>query len=136
MFLPGKWKDTNISRQESQVIMDPNLTLAHITHNASMILLHQLIAYPSARWDWATRLPSRCSADTCQTAAAETSSITEKYLKSPTRSKIVNSQFIFCVFIAARVILSEFFFPSQRIKMYYCLYPSIRVSNNRPILEL
>ncbi|KAH8819895.1 fungal-specific transcription factor domain-containing protein [Xylogone sp. PMI_703] len=105
MFLPGKWRDTNISRQSTRVIMDPNLTLAHITHNASMILLHQLIAYPPVHWDWATRLPSRCSADTCETAAMETASITEKYLGSPTGSKIVNSQFTFCVFIAARVLL-------------------------------
>ncbi len=26
--------------------MDSNLTLAHITHNAAVILLHQAIAYP------------------------------------------------------------------------------------------
>ncbi|RDW68680.1 hypothetical protein BP5796_09337 [Coleophoma crateriformis] len=107
MFLPQKWKDTNISRQANEVIMDPNLTLAHITHNASMILLHQLIAYPPADWHWATRLPSRCSADTCQTAGLETSSITENYLRSPTKSKIVNCQFTFCLFIAARVLLGN-----------------------------
>jgi hypothetical protein len=96
--------------------MDPNLTLAHITHNASMILLHQLIAYPPEHWDWATRLPSRCSADTCLTAAVETSSITEKYLKSPTRSRIVNGQFIFCAFIAARVLLGNFLFSSKQFQ--------------------
>ncbi|KAG4439697.1 hypothetical protein IFR05_004834 [Cadophora sp. M221] len=105
MFLPQQWKDTNISRRPAEVIMDPNLTLAHITHNASMILLHQVIAYPSTHWDWASKLPSRWSADTCQAAAVETSSITENYLKSPTKSKIVNSQFAFCVFVAARVLL-------------------------------
>jgi hypothetical protein len=116
MFLPGKWKDTNISRRPTEIIMDPNLTLAHITHNASMILLHQLIAYPPENWDWATRLPSRCSADTCQTAALETSSITEKYLWSPTTSKIVNSQFTFCVFLAARVLLGK-------IRLYVLLLP-------------
>jgi hypothetical protein len=109
MFLPQKWKDTNISPQITELIMDPNLTLAHITHNASMILLHQLIAYPPADWDWATRLPSRCSADTCQTAAQETSSITSNYLKSPTKSNIVNGQFVFCVFLAARLLLGNAF---------------------------
>jgi hypothetical protein len=81
-----------------------------------MILLHQLIGYPPAHWDWATRLPSRCSADTCQAAAAETSMITGKYLKSPTRSTIVNSQFTFCVFIAARVLLGKFLFLLQSIE--------------------
>ncbi|PVH87770.1 hypothetical protein DL98DRAFT_556635 [Cadophora sp. DSE1049] len=105
MFLPQKWKDTNISRRPAEIIMDPNLTLAHITHNASMMLLHQVIAYPSSQWEWASKLPSRWSADTCQAAAVETASITENYLISPTTSKIVNSQFVFCVFVAARVLL-------------------------------
>ena len=124
MFLPQKWKDTNISRQAAEVIMDPNLTLAHITHNASMILLHQLIAYPPASWFWATRLPSRCSADTCQTAALETSSITENYLSSPTTSKIVNSQFIFCVFIAARVLLGKLQFLPPPPPPLVCFSPT------------
>lgn len=87
--------------------MDPNLTLAHITHNASMILLHQLIAYPDKDWAWAKKLPSKWSADTCQIAAVETSSICQNYLASPTRSKIIHSQFVFCVFVSARVLLSE-----------------------------
>ena len=95
--------------------MDPNLTLAHITHNASMILLHQVIAYPSPQWDWASKLPSRWSADTCQAAAIETSSITENYLNSPTTSKIVNSQYILCVFVAARVLLGKLLFLYSRL---------------------
>ena len=37
MLLPQKWK-TNMERQST--LMDPNLTTAHVTHNASMILLH------------------------------------------------------------------------------------------------
>jgi hypothetical protein len=105
MFLPQKWKDTNISRQSTEVIMDPNLTLAHITHNASMILLHQLIAYPPADWDWGIKLPSSCSAETCQAAAVETANISQNYLGSAIKSRLVNSQFIFCVFVAARVLL-------------------------------
>ncbi|KFY43782.1 hypothetical protein V495_03777 [Pseudogymnoascus sp. VKM F-4514 (FW-929)] len=133
MFLPVKWKDTNVSRRPTEIIMDPNLTLAHITHNASMILLHQLIAYPPEKWDWATRLPSRCSADTCQTAALETSSITEKYLWSPTSSKIVNSQFTFCVFLAARVLLVHWRYYGDKhpLPEFFKLIESLDTISNR-----
>ncbi|KFY17139.1 hypothetical protein V492_00872 [Pseudogymnoascus sp. VKM F-4246] len=133
MFLPVKWKDTNISRRPAEIIMDPNLTLAHITHNASMILLHQLIAYPPEKWNWANRLPSRCSADTCQTAAMETSSITEKYLWSPTTSKIVNSQFTFCVFLAARVLLVHwrYYEDKQPLPEFFKLIESLDALSNR-----
>jgi hypothetical protein len=86
--------------------MDPNLTLAHITHNASMILLHQHIAYPPAELRNMVQLPSSCSAETCQLAAIETSSITYKFL-THSRSEVIAAQFLFCVFIAARVLLGE-----------------------------
>lgn len=45
IFLPQKWNNCDISRNESVVDMDPNLTLAHLTHNTSMILLHAPIAF-------------------------------------------------------------------------------------------
>ncbi|KAG0645331.1 putative transcriptional regulatory [Hyphodiscus hymeniophilus] len=103
MFLPQQWKDSNVSRDVSVINMDPNLTLAHITHNTSMILLHQHIAYPSVDWAGLIALPSSCSAETCQLAATETASITQKYLQY--MGGIVNCQFAFCIFIAARIIL-------------------------------
>jgi hypothetical protein len=84
--------------------MDTNLTLAHMTHNASMILLHQHVAYPHEGLSELVRLPSDCSADTCQHAATETANITQKYLKYA-ESDIVPAQFAFCAFIAARVLL-------------------------------
>lgn len=107
MFLPQRWKDSNISRQPDFINMDPNLTLAHVTHNTSMILLHQRIAYPDARWSSSLRLPSFCSAETCQVAAVETTSITQKYLKYTSGVGPVGNQYAFCVFISARVLLSE-----------------------------
>lgn len=106
MFLPQKWKDTNISRHSTEVNMDSNLTLAHITHNASMILLHQLIAYPPADWGWENKLPSLCSADNCKVAAIEVATITQNYLKCTPSEKIVPSQFAFCDFVSARVLIS------------------------------
>ncbi|KAM5341326.1 hypothetical protein ACJ41O_014357 [Fusarium nematophilum] len=103
MLLPKKWK-VSIG-QHSSSRMDPNLTLAHVTHNASMILLHQPIAFPPLNWPFRTRLPSLCSVDTCQAAAVEIATITEHYLKTCGDTEPVNNQFAFCVYVAARVLL-------------------------------
>ncbi|CRK40971.1 hypothetical protein BN1723_015824 [Verticillium longisporum] len=111
MFLPQKWKDSNISRQPALINMDPNLTLAHVTHNTSMILLHQRIAYPDNRWSNIVKLPSFCSAETCQVAASETATITQKYLRYTPQNSPVTSQFAFCVFVSARVLLSRSLVP-------------------------
>ncbi|CAK7225593.1 hypothetical protein SBRCBS47491_005941 [Sporothrix bragantina] len=108
MYLPQRWRDSNVSRQPAFVRMDPNLTLAHITHNTSTILLHQRIAYPypdPARWTRIVKLPSYCSAETCQNAAVETAAITSKYLRYTAKHGPVASQFAFCVYISARVLL-------------------------------
>ncbi|CAI7610453.1 unnamed protein product [Penicillium pancosmium] len=105
MFLPQKWRDSNISRQPTLVNMDPNLTLAHVTHNTSMILLHQRIGYPPAEWANIVRLPSVCSAETCQNAAIEIQNMTAKYLDNTPIIHPVSNQFVFCVFVAARVLL-------------------------------
>ncbi|KAH7250833.1 fungal-specific transcription factor domain-containing protein [Fusarium solani] len=102
MLLPRKWK-VNITQQSSR--MDPNLTLAHVTHNASMILLHQPIAFPPLNWPFRTRLPSLCSVDTCQAAAVEIATITDHYLNNLAEMGPLNNQFAFCVYIAARVLL-------------------------------
>lgn len=105
MFLPQKWRDSNVSREPERVEMDPNLTLAHLTHNASMILLHQRIAYPPPAWNEIVKLPSFCSAETCANAAIETRTITQKYLKFTSPRSVVTSQFAFCVYISARALL-------------------------------
>ncbi|KAL4947711.1 fungal-specific transcription factor domain-containing protein [Aspergillus filifer] len=103
MLLPQKWT-VNVAQQGS-TRMDPNLTLAHVTHNASMIMLHQPIAFPLRKWPFNSRLPSVCSMETCQTAAVEVASITSHYLKSSLPASPLSSQFAFCVFIAARTLL-------------------------------
>ncbi|KAL2841723.1 fungal-specific transcription factor domain-containing protein [Aspergillus pseudoustus] len=103
MLLPQKWT-VNVT-QQALSRMDPNLTLAHITHNASMILLHQPIAFPLPEWPFKSRMPSVCSMDTCQSAAVEVASITNHYLKSSLPTSPLSSQLAFCVFIAARALL-------------------------------
>ncbi|KOS18591.1 putative transcriptional regulatory protein [Escovopsis weberi] len=103
MFLPRQWQDSDVSRDSLTIKMDPNLTLAHISHNTCMILLHQHVAYPPARWRGVVKLPSACSAETCHLAAVETASIVGKYLRF--MGGIVNGQFAFCAFVAARILL-------------------------------
>ncbi|TPX10310.1 uncharacterized protein E0L32_008715 [Thyridium curvatum] len=102
MFLPQKWKP-DMARQAVHTSMDPNLTLAHITHNTSIILLHQPIAFPPKEWSFRGRLPSTSSAETCYAAAIEVASITANYLR--TSSLPVANQFAFCCFISARLLL-------------------------------
>ena len=102
MFLPQKWKP-NVGEMASR--MDPNLTLAHITHNASTILLHQLIAWPPRSWPFRKRLPSVWSAETCWSAGKEISTITLKYLENTPDALPLTSSFAFCVYIAARMML-------------------------------
>ncbi|KAF4415997.1 C6 transcription factor [Fusarium acutatum] len=101
ILLPKKWK-VNIAQQSSR--MDPNLTLAHVTHNASMILLHQPIAFPPLDWTFRTRLPSFCSLDTCQAAAIEIATITNHYLQTAEPTGLLSNQYSFCVYLAARVL--------------------------------
>ncbi|KAJ5125795.1 hypothetical protein N7448_005109 [Penicillium atrosanguineum] len=105
MFLPRRWKDSNISKEPAFVHMDPNLTLAHITHNTSMILLHQSIAYPRASILEKVRLASTASAETCQLAASETANIVQKYLQYTPFVGLVNHQFSLCTYLSARVML-------------------------------
>ncbi|KAF5702230.1 x-pro dipeptidyl-peptidase [Fusarium mundagurra] len=102
MFLPKKW-NSRVLRQASR--MDPNLTLAHVIHNASTILLHQIIAWPRPSWPFRKRLPSVWSADTCCSAGLEISTIARKYLESTPDSLPITSPFAFCLYIAARMLL-------------------------------
>ncbi|KAG9258468.1 fungal-specific transcription factor domain-containing protein [Emericellopsis atlantica] len=97
--------DLRLVQQPTMINMDPNLTLAHVTHNTSMILLHQRIAYPDPKWSDTFKLPSFCSAETCQVAAIETATITQKYLKYTPSHYPVADQYAFCVYISARVLL-------------------------------
>jgi hypothetical protein len=113
MLLPQKWKAESYLRASGSrgpgspaLVMDPNLTLAHVTHNTSMILLHQPIAFPPASLaPFQSRLPSACSVDTCLAAATEIAIITTKYLESTAPGFPVAHQYAFCVYIAARVLL-------------------------------
>lgn len=107
MLLPQKWKP-NMSTTQS-VKMDPNLTVAHVTHNASILLLHQPIAFLSTALhthpSFGAQLPSASSAETCRAAAVEIALITKNYLKTSAGTLPLSNQFAFCVYVAARSLL-------------------------------
>ncbi|KAI8941889.1 hypothetical protein NX059_000003 [Plenodomus lindquistii] len=104
LFLPSRWHDARAPNSNGR--MDPNLALAHMTHNTAVIQLHQCIAYPSPCWESSSiALPSNTSADTCVTAATEIGSIAQQFLQIC--SGIINPQFSFCLFVAGRVLLAH-----------------------------
>src|SRR4051812_836540 len=98
MFLPKKWRDPNRAPDTSSGPhdLDHSMTLAHVTHNTSMILLHHRIAYPPPEWSRFVPLPSACSAATCRLAASKTSSITETWLRVCPEKIVVPPQVAFC----------------------------------------
>ncbi|KAH8692327.1 fungal-specific transcription factor domain-containing protein [Talaromyces proteolyticus] len=132
MFLPQKWKDSNISRQPTVIMMDPNLTLAHVTHNTSMILLHQRIAYPPPEWLEVVKLPTLSSAETCEAAAAETANITQRFLDYSSPQSLVDSQFAFCVFVSARVLLVHWrYYKTELSPDYWTLMKALDIMSAR-----
>ncbi|RSL49261.1 hypothetical protein CEP53_009216 [Fusarium sp. AF-6] len=107
MFLPKKWRDPNRAPDTSTGPhdLDHSMTLAHVTHNTSMILLHQRIAYPPSRQRQVVPLPSSCSAETCRLAATKTSNIAETWLRVCPEKIVVAPQIAFCTYISARLLL-------------------------------
>lgn len=106
LFLPERWRDANSRNADNN--LDPNLILAHITHNTAVVLLHQGIAYPSAEWQsihTPIRLPSATSLETCLMAATEVSIIAENFLRET--DCLTNPQFAFCLFICGRMVLAH-----------------------------
>ncbi|KAH8555922.1 fungal-specific transcription factor domain-containing protein [Umbelopsis sp. PMI_123] len=99
-FLPAEWQ---VVRLNSEGIMDENLTLAHVTYNTSVLLLHQNVAYPSPRLG--ITLPAKTSADRCLSVAIEISTITKQFLSHITIP--ISPQFALCAFVAGRTILAH-----------------------------
>lgn len=86
--------------------MDPYLTLAHMTHNTAVVLLHQAISFPLP--DWQTSrigLPSASSMGICLAAASEVAIIAECFLRRSFAP--VSSQFALCLFLCGRFFLAH-----------------------------
>lgn len=99
-FLPARWQVAGIDATGK---MDENLTLAHITHNTSVIMLHQIIAYPDESFKH--RFPSQNAGKTCVLAAGEIATIARKFIANTT--VVIPPAMSFCLFIAARVLLAD-----------------------------
>ncbi|OAQ58709.1 Zn2/Cys6 DNA-binding protein [Pochonia chlamydosporia 170] len=99
-FLPARWQVAGIDATGK---MDENLTLAHITHNTSVIFLHQVMAYPDAVLR--SRLPTENAAKTCIMAAGEVATIAAKFIANTT--VVIPPTMSFCLFIAARALLAD-----------------------------
>ncbi|KAL5603317.1 hypothetical protein FOBRF1_010850 [Fusarium oxysporum] len=104
MYLPQQWKDSGISRKIMPGVMDPSMTLANATHNTSVILLHERIAYPDSEL-LGLNLPSQFSAQNCLNAAIETANITTNYLGGSPSARPVPPQMGICAFVSARTLL-------------------------------
>ncbi|KAF5575090.1 uncharacterized protein FSUBG_13953 [Fusarium subglutinans] len=85
-------------------VMDPSMTLANATHNTSVILLHERIAYPDSEL-FNLNLPSNFSAENCLNAAIETANITTKYLGGYPSARAVPPQMGICAFVSARTLI-------------------------------
>lgn len=113
--------------------MDPNLTLAHITHNTAVALLHQSIAYPSTSWPSPTgsaRLPSQSSAEICLSAATEVATIARHFLAG-TRI-LASHQFAFCLFVCGRMLLAHVaYYQAPLAAVFDVLVDSLREISNR-----
>lgn len=113
--------------------MDPNLTLAHITHNTAVVLLHQSIAYPSTNWPSPTgsaRLPSQSSAEICLAAATEVATIARHFLAGS--RFLANHQFAFCLFVCGRMLLAHgAYYQVPLTSVFDVLVDSLREVSNR-----
>lgn len=101
--LPTRWGHAKVSKGDYPMKMDPNLTAAYLIHNASVILLHQYIAYPPSDLSSIIKLPSNYSSHTCMLAAVEVSSILKRLLSSI--DFLMPAQLAYCAFISARIFL-------------------------------
>ncbi|KAF1929219.1 uncharacterized protein M421DRAFT_100364 [Didymella exigua CBS 183.55] len=114
LYLPERWRQACALNDDGN--MDPNLTLAHITHNTAVVLLHQGIAYPSSEWQSVPiNLPSASSADTCLAAAIEVSIIAEELLRNT--DFLTNPQFAFCLFVCGRMLIAHSFYCQNQLPL-------------------
>lgn len=96
------WRDVRVVNG----YIDPNLTLAHMTHNSAIIILHQELAYcaPSSR-AWLSSLVSAASREASVMAAMKIAKIAARYLGAS--DGIPPHQFVFCLYTAGQLFLRK-----------------------------
>ncbi|OAQ90003.1 C6 transcription factor [Purpureocillium lilacinum] len=77
LCLTHRWRDVRVVNG----YIDPNLTLAHMTHNAAIIMLHRRLAHPPPQSKaWLSGLVSAASKEACVMAAMKIDKISRRYL--------------------------------------------------------
>ncbi|KAF5591661.1 hypothetical protein FPCIR_5941 [Fusarium pseudocircinatum] len=131
MYLSQQWKDSGVSRKIMPGVMDPSMTLANATHNTSVILLHERIAYPDSEL-LSLNLPSHFNAENCLNAAIETANITTKYLGGYPSARAVPPQMGICAFVSARTLLAHSqYYNTPLAKEYNNLMDNLTDMSNR-----
>lgn len=103
LCLTHRWRDVRVVNG----YIDPNLTVAHMTHNAAIILLHQWLACPppQSTSSWLSGLVSAASKEACVTASNKIDRIARKYLA--VSDGIAPFQFAFYLYIAGQFLLCK-----------------------------
>ncbi|KAM3541613.1 hypothetical protein ARSEF1564_005473 [Beauveria bassiana] len=102
LCLTHRWREVRVV----DGYIDPNLTIAHMTHNAAIITLHSRLACPPRQARaWLSSLVSGASKEACVMAAMKIDRIARRFLEAS--SGIPPHQFVLCMYIAGKVLLQE-----------------------------
>ncbi|PMB69044.1 hypothetical protein BM221_005630 [Beauveria bassiana] len=100
LCLTHRWREVRVV----DGYIDPNLTIAHMTHNAAIITLHSRLACPPRQARaWLSSLVSGASKEACVMAAMKIDRIARRFLEAS--SGIPPHQFVLCMYIAGKVLL-------------------------------
>ncbi|KID81441.1 Transcription factor, fungi [Metarhizium guizhouense ARSEF 977] len=109
MGLRQRWRDVKVVNG----YIDENLTLAHMTHNAAIIVLHRELAHPTPGCHaWLSGSISSASREACFLAAKKIDKLSRRFLG--VRQGIAPHQFAFCLFVAGQVLLAQASFHEAR----------------------
>ncbi|XWX00266.1 hypothetical protein V2A60_008286 [Cordyceps javanica] len=101
LCLTHRWREVRVV----DGYIDPNLTIAHMTHNAAIITLHSRLAQPPRQARvWLSSLVSGASKEACVMAAIKIDRIARRFLEAS--SGIPPHQFALCIYIAAKILLN------------------------------
>ncbi|OAA69343.1 Transcription factor [Akanthomyces lecanii RCEF 1005] len=100
LCLTHRWREVRVI----DGYIDPNLTIAHMTHNAAIISLHSRLAQPPRQARaWLSSLVSGASKEACVMASIKIDRIARRFLDAS--FGIPPHQFALCLYIAAKVLL-------------------------------
>ncbi|ATY62339.1 C6 transcription [Cordyceps militaris] len=100
LCLTHRWREVRVV----DGYIDPNLTMAHMTHNAAIVTLHSRLATPPRQARvWLSSLVSGASKEACVMASIKIDRIARRFLDASTG--IPPHQFALCIYIAAKALI-------------------------------